>query len=611
MEASVSRVVYNPYVLYLLLTKLRYLTRVTWRYYAQYAADNNNNLLDYVILNNLHTEVLTLDLEAMQSAMQKEKFAFDLSFCNYEFYLFRVLVVFRMPMSHMDELFGTRYYKCELDALLKLTEKGMYEGKIQNLVRLYIEAFYFNAADGRRCQRRVELFMHVKHTMEQEVGEGILDKEDNDFAVEYDNELAATLFYIHLFEEFLCLQESQARQVDREQQQPGIEEFKFVKRKLFKPMAMSTLLNETDDLVTILLKKLVIAMCNTYREQVLQRIIFTVEKEDAPSHPKVDSSSYSWFSKTTTPTPTTTTNTVNKKRVNDEYLLERPLNDAVTVTFSTTAMTTVKSEFYGTPQKKQIYPLAVPIEYLTFAENRIHYALFLYRLCFELRLREEHQHCRSIAEKKTLCYLCHYFARHDANKRMSSFFQIASESVEGPEYAARLPHVKDDLGKILVDLAQPIVLYGYKVLANLFMLFDCLPLADGNCHALVALINPVKLIDDLSISVSLNRLEAKMTELITDCKKKTGFKDVGDQAHQVIVKEECLAMDTALLTLISNLINGQRNEIERYERSITTMVSVDSTAIATQVSRLLKKFYQSHLDVLCQLIADRRTAVKF
>lgn len=606
-ESQVCRIVYNPHVLHLLQTKLRYLTCIVARHYRRWADDGDHQrITDCVILNNLYAEVVVRDLEEMLSTMQKERFPIELCFCHYEFYLFRFTQVFRMHAEPVAELFGAHYYKCETNAIKVLEDKDLATMCLQKMIRAYLENFYLHEASPAKSKRRVTLFFEVKKTMESEVERELLDKEGTGFHIAYDAELVATLFYIHIIEELLSLHEAETRQRHGD----GIvEEFKFVERKLYKSPSESTTTtlkrSDNDDLTTMVLQKVMHSMCTTYRDQIIFCVKYH-EKKCVTTATTSTTSSSLWFSGSDTSTTTTTT-TKKQSSLNSEYLLEKPLNGAVTVSLSTLAMTTVtkkknSSEFYGTIKK----PMAVPIEYLTFNENTLHYQLFLYRVVFEMRLRNDHRHTSRCTTKT--CYMCVYCNRNDMNTRLTQFLQLCEEPVESPEFSERIDILKQELGTIMLDLTQPIVLYGYKTLANLYVLFDYNTMLKD--HPLTSLVNPAKLLDDLSSSIVLPKLEVKMADLLRQCKKKVGLRSTDDDA-QLIVREQNLALDTELVRLISVAVNAQHTEIERYERSQTTLLSVESTSMAMQVAKVLAQIYTAHIDVLSQIIAERRGSVKF
>ena len=599
-ETQVSRIVYNPYILHLLYTKLRYLTCIVARHYKRWAeSGDNHRVMDCVILNNLYTEVVVRDLFVMLPTMQSQRFPIDLCLCHYEFYLFRVTQVFRMHAEPVVELFGTRYYKCETNAIKVHENKDLANVCIQQAIRAYLENFYLHEASSTKSERRVTLLFEVKKTMENEVERELLDKEGTRVLIEYDAELVATLFYIHIIEELLSLHEAEIRRLHGD---AVVEEFKFVERKLYTspPEAnTSPKRSDSDDLTTMILQKLMHSVCATYRDQV----IFCVKYHEKKKSTTTTTTTSSWFSTTTTTADTTTT--TKTPSLNNEYLLEKPLNGAVTVTLSTLAMTTVTkkkslSEFYGTVRK----PMTVPIEYLTFDENIRHYQLFLYRVVFETRLRQDHRHSPRCTAKT--CYMCVYCNRNDMNTRLSRFLQLCEEPVESPEFTDRIDILRQELGTIVLDLTQPIVLYGYKVLANLYVLFDY---AMHHAHSLTSLVNPAKLLDDLSASVVLPKLEVKMADLLRQCKKKVGLPL--DDGTQLIVREQNLALDTEFVRLIGEAVNAQHCEIERYERSQTTLISAESMSMSLQVAKVMAKIYVAHVDVLSQVIAERHGSVKF
>ena len=107
METERVCVVYNPYILHLLYVKMRYMRQIVMRYYRRYSdkAEDVTRLMDYCVLNDAYTQILTRDLEVMQAFMQKEEFPMPLYYCHYEYYLFRLSQVFKAPGDSIDALY--------------------------------------------------------------------------------------------------------------------------------------------------------------------------------------------------------------------------------------------------------------------------------------------------------------------------------------------------------------------------------------------------------------------------------------------------------------------------------------------------------------------------
>lgn len=326
-------------------------------------------------------------------------------------------------------------------------------------------------------------------------------------------------------------------------------------------------------------------------------------------------SASSWFSSSSSSTATVVDKenkyVKNARSLNREYGLEKPLDDTVRLTRRGGATSHIgQSEFYGTKKKTETTSaVALPIFYLSVSEERVHYTHFLYRLVFELYLREGHK-CGSNSNSKTCC-LCEYYARGVGIKKLATFFLTCDEQIEDPEIeAGRIKYINQALEKLFIERGPPLTLCSYKTLANVFCLFESTPLRLKGveaCHSLIDIINPVQLLATLSTTVVLPKLEREMCRVLELCHLKLSLKK--ESVEVVPEREQALAMDIELLRLINDAIVDQQNDIRRYERSVCT--GSETTELSLEMSRVLRKIYVAHIDVLCQLMAERLACVKF
>lgn len=658
------RIVYNPYVLHLLYVKLRYLTTVVRYYYDRYAVGDRPNdrasLNDCCVLNNLYCELMTEELAATQNLMTKENFPIALSYMHHAFYVFRFMQSFRMKFEPQSALFGSIQYACEKTAITVIVTEE-HKMLMQHLVRRYVEEFYLSCGTAttkqiqERTERRVELFFHVKRTMEKEVEEACMDKENTQCFIRYDNELVATLFYIHLVEELMVLQERDNGVVIHED---TLGAYKFAKRGLYKadpssspsssthtPTAMPSSTSSSNTHNTIL-PRLMFALCQKYRDQVVACIRYYFKTPP----PSSQSGVLGWLTgassspvDTGSATSTTDYNSfvldkaesieLYNKHLNSAYALAKPRQEAFTRVSTNHGITMIRkvghSDFYGQPQQQQqwsTHQVVVPVEYAVFRDNKHHYTHFLYRLAFEMSLVENHACATQLSsqpktspEKRQACYLCEYLQQSEMNKKLANFFMFCKRDVENPEHTVhQIDALHEELDTIHLDLQMPLALRIYKTLVNVMTLFGYQPLKLHNgtqFMVLFKLINPVRLLKDLSNTVVITKLETKMQEVLKLCYAKLNFKNETVEQQQalyqneMVEQEQALAMEIELVRLISEAISLQQSDIQRYERSLSTLMSTESSELFSQVFLALKTIATAYVDVLCQVIVQRRGTV--
>ena len=590
-----TKEVYNPYVLHLLYVKMRYLRRILMRYYARL---EEPSLMDRCITNDWCAATLTRDLVAIQRAMQKELYPMNLCFCHYEFYLFRLSQLFRVPGEGIDHLYGGRRYECET-SLMKVMDQENYRWRIQALLRQYVETFYFQQGG-----RRTDFLFLVKQTMEKEVCETMIDQENMQFFIQYDNELTATLFFLHLAEELMCLHEKESAQVTHE---PVINDFKFWSRKLFTttPTTTTTSTHPIENTTTLMLHKMMVNLCYSFRAQVLDRTRYYAKETVATEETSVLPS---WLMTLSTPSESEERGTAYEIRkyvrlLNSEYQLKKPLEDAVVMPKKKPIG---RSEFYNSNRGSQLK--ALPVVYVVLDANLLEYTHFLYRVAFELNLQENHVRCVAATTTNKTCYLCEYNRRG----QMVKLLRLCEEQVEDPETSiGRLTILNVALAKFHLDLVPSLTSCTYKTLANVFSLFECLPLPPSHKHqqhSLVGMINPIQLLNSLTTSVVVSKLEKKMCEVITLCSRKVGA--AATNSDEIIEREQFLAMDVELVRLIIDAIVEQQHEINRYERATNqSLVMGDNTGLSKEVTAALHKIYVAHIDVLCQVMAERHGSI--
>ena len=650
------RVVYNPHILHLLYVKTRYLFNIINRHYRRRAdlGDAVSYMLDCCILGGHHVDILVRDLALMMEHMQRESSPIQLGLCHFEVYLFRVIQTFRTPIEPVDALFSSGYYVCETK-LSSIVTKETHRMTIQKLLREYVEGYYFNE---RTSKERVVLFFNLKRMMEKEVLDSRLDQEDSAFEIMYDQELTATLFYLYFLSELYCLNE-----IDNAKIKPSILiDTLIIKQRKFYTDSVAIpkhTVSEEFTLFDIMLQNAFNCLCIIYGDLVISRLRYYSKKATASEQlnqtdEQSSQSGGGFFSslfyteQTTKGTPSTTsttsTNSTTKspvkrilqdssssssssarQQLNSEYTLSRPLVEVL----SPVVVSNLDGSLKILGHKNELYQVSasstklVPVSYLPLRENQLIYTLCMYRLAFDLKLAEAHPDCRTTTRNtknsiRVGCYLCAYAKREkEGNNKIRDFIESCnSRDLENPchgnNYDAEYRHLSESISQVHLDLLPSLTLRNFKTLISIFWLFEFMPLrikGETVYHNLFRMIDPVTLLQDLSKTVTLSHLEKTMSEIISLCYKKLRLEQ--DQLMIVIEREQSVAMACELVNLFSASVSMQVSEIQRYERSVSTELMVDSAELYREVAAVLKIIYMGHVNVLLQVIMERHDHVNF
>lgn len=629
------RIVYNPYILYLLYVKMRYLFYIINRLYKNRVETNKDlftYILDCCVLNNHYADLLVEDLILMRDRMQHEAYPIELTQSHFEFYLFRATQTFRTPLELVDRLFTSSYFVCE-SRLLVAIKRDIHTMALQKLLRLYTESYYLNHTSEKSIQR-MTLFFSMKTIMEKRVSDVQLDKEDTQFYIRYDVELSAVLFYLYLISELYCINEIDATVLN-----PSllVEYYTVKQRKLFDEAISidinnSTISNEKGEftMTHLVLQRAFAILCETYQSLVIDRLTYYSKEDLFKSTEPV-----SFFTSLFTPLTTTTTehgiahkeSHDNYRRIiNREYILTAP----VTETYSPSSMTTGesvkrlgRSDFYNANEKLLPGTLkAVPINYLPLKANPRLYILCLYRLAFDLKLTEAHTDCRNTmgysknSSTRNECYLCAYCNRDRQNNvKIRDFIEhCKAYDPENPHKIEQYVRLCEGLDKMYIDLMPSLTLLYYKTFTSVCWLFEFIPFTlakDVNCathHNLFRMINPIALMEDLSRQVTRTKLDKAMSDLVSIVYKKLRLEP---EQGIMVEREQSIAMACEIVRLFAQSVNMQCNEIQRYERSQSTELLVDTTQFCREVAAALKKIYIGHLDILFQVIMERHDGINF
>lgn len=659
--------VYNPYILHLLYIKMKYLFNVINRLYTRHE-DDFAFLLDHCVLKNHYAEVLVQDLVLLRDRMYSEKFPIELALCHFEVYLFRTIQTFRTALEPLDSLFTSGYYQCET-ALTKTITRDTHTMALQKLLREYTREYYLSHNPAKSTQR-ITLFFNMKNLLEKEVSSAVIDKEESLFYIRYDSELVATLFYLYFISQLYCLNEMETTRLN-----PALllDNCVIKQRKLFSSASqlkkgggggggtnIATTTTKTGgeefSIIETILQRAFHSLYLMYQSLVIDRLTFYT-RENATNHHAASEESYGFFSSfmsssganTTSTTSTTSTKLhipvyeesyLNYLRiVNHEYRLSTPSDGALAPMlrpcFDGSNGGNVKrigrSAFYNEPLKSKATgtngTILVPLVYLPLRENPTLYVLCLYRLAFDVKLGQAHNECKTSSstgttKKKAECYLCAYTKRDKENNlRFREFithcnsFDIENPSPSQSTQATRLCEVLD---KVHLHLMPSRSLRNYKTLTTVFWLFEFIPLSYSkqsekhSTHNLFRMINPTTLMTELTRTVTTCELDKAMWNLICISYKKLHLEAELLASTSVVSEEEHrLAMECEIVRLLAEAVNMQFNEIQCYQRSLSVEVALDATQLCREVAAAFKKIYLGHLNILLQVIMERRDHVEF
>lgn len=632
---------YNPYVLYLLHVKMRYLFNVLNRLYRRRLEHDSDAaftyLLDCCVLNNLYAKVLIEDLILMQERMREQPFPLDLARCHFEYYLFRATQLFRSNGDGIDLLFASSYFKCESRLSIDIN-RDIHVMSIQRLIATYTENYYFRHSTAQ-SQQRVTLFFNMKLLLERAVTEARLDKEDSLFYIRYDSELTAILFYLYLISELYCLNEIDALVLN-----PSliVADYNVKQRRLFDScisnvaLPLQSNVKEQFTMSHQVLHKAFKVLADLFHTLVLDRLTF-YSKSTTSTTTTSTSGDTGFFSSIFSSLPEQQQQSHSNlhrenyenyvKVLNREYRLTRPPSEPHSLADNRVNLGT--GEYYEIGSR----PCAklIPITYLPLRENPLLYTLCLYRLAFDIKVAEAHSDCRgstfsvkgqtygASGRKPGECYLCAYGKRSNGNnEKVRDFIELCRMyTLENPSQTEEFIHLSVQLEKLYIDLMPSHTLRHFKTLTSVCWLFEYLPLAPSPtgstkndravCHNLLRMINPVTLIDDLTRHTTHTKLDKAMWDLISTAYKKLRINHTLD----VIEREQALSLECEIARLFTESVNMQCNEIQRYERSQSIELSLDSTHMCREVGAALKKIYMGHLNILLQVIMEMHDGINF
>lgn len=628
--------IYNPYVVHLLYLKTHYLTQLLEKYYQskrELDTDAYYRMMRSVILERHHVPWIVRETAALHRRVEKERFPLDLVYCNIEYFLHRFTQLFRTRDESLDLGFIGKHYKCEVAMSRLFLDETTCE-TLRRSIYAYLE-YYYLAPSEAKVTTRVDLLFLLKKTLEEDVEDG---GDTNRRVLRYTKEMTAILAQLYLVNEFLALVTLKTREIRHDDVIPR---FVYQRDELIPPLLCDEPPDNTYSPEINLLIKMRFELHRLYRQEATintryPTVSSSSQQQQHQPEPTLGAAIKDLLFNTGVESGTTTT--VDEKDENAEYEAFKHANQNLNafMVYETPPAVLVPITTGATPQESKLLASRRYIEYdektlrarvikeyayLRFESSTfVHYEDVVIRLLLEGLFHQAHRGCRkarsptsnvivTTSSKKAaqVCLLCDYFKVGD--KKMRDLYREIHYYTVNHCYAEEQrdrEKLDETLAEHCLTIMAPLVARAYHSLYSVALLYarlalypmdDAMPL---NERRLLTLLDPIKLLDSLAQPLIMDELEEAIARLLTLCQQRLGIEET--EATTWSAKTLDLALEVELVKIVINAINAQQTEIEKYERSLTTEVSLNSSALHGQVIHHLKRLYAAYLQCLCHAI---------
>lgn len=621
-------VVCNPYTLHLLYLKSHYVGALLEKYYQarrrnELGVDAYYRMMRSVILEQHHVKWATKETCAMQRRVEKEQFGIDLVYCNVEYFLHRFTQVYRLDDESIDHGFVGKPYKCET-AMNRLFLDASACETLRRSLYAYLE-YYYLAASESKIETRVDLLFLLKKTLELDVDEELSPsgsdekhKKKKIYVLRYSKEMIAILVQLYLVNEFIALYTLKKNEIHHDAALTG---FVYQPDETSVPVitTTTTTTSDSDSPEMVLFVKMRFELQRIYRQEALLNTRYPATKETLPP---VEVSLSAAFKDLIFSTGIENVEPVKEEDdQEDEYVIFKRVNEALNgcmayfeppmaiVPLGETSQEILAPRLHIEYDEATLRPRVINrYVYLRFDEQSFdHYANVVFRLLLEGQLYEAHRGCSRARSTKTrsttVCLMCDYFKlATDKNVRemYRAFHYYTVNHCYAEEYNDRVK-LDTSLADHYIQPTHSLVARTHRILFSMSLLYArlaILPLVEAKPlreRRLLTMLDPVKLFRTLSHSLSLTEeLENDMMRLLSKC----GLPD-GDEPSDDALD---MALELEYVRQIINAINAQQTEIEKYERSLTIEVSLNSSLLHSQVIHNLKLIYAAYLQILCHIV---------
>lgn len=621
-------VIYNPYTTHLLYLKAHYVGALLEKYYYarrdELGVDAYYRMMRCAILERHHVKWVTRETYAMQRRVEKEHFGIDLVYCNIEYFLHRFTQVYRIADESIDYGFVGKPYKCET-AMSRLFLDNEACEALRRSLYAYLE-YYYLTPDVAKVETRVDLFFLLKKTLETDVDEELSPSNEEDnrrskriYMLRYSKEMIAILVQLYLVNEFIALYTLKKNEIHHK---TAVAHFVYQPDETSVPV-LKTVTTDMDSPEMVLFVKMRFELQRIYRQEALLNTRYPAAKEtlvrqEATLTMAISDILFNTGVESVTPS--------KEEDEGDEYVIFKRANESINMCMAynepPAALVSIgeSSEEILAPclyieyDKTTLRPRVINhYAYLRYDEQSFdHYANIVFRLLLEGQLYEAHRGCSKARTTTTttkrvatsVCLLCDYFKLVDKKiremYRAIHYYTVNHCSAE--EYNDRVK-LDETLANHYIQPTRGLVSRVHRILYSMTFLYArlaILPLAEAKPlreRRLLTMLDPVKLFALLSRSLTIDELENDMMRLLSQC----GLSD-DDDGEDPSDEALDMALELEYVKQIINAINAQQTEIEKYERSLTIEVSLNSSLLHSQVIHNLKLIYAAYLQILCNIV---------
>ena len=207
---EISRLVYNPFVLKLLHTRLYYMDKLVVSHLAALCTERHDAMRQ-IVLTGYHVRAIMDDIVCANALRQRPgQIDIDVYLINFEYFLYRASHHYASECdqkavsssSSHHSVKPAEKFQCEL-VMLSFARLERQVPLVTELIQRHVRRTYFDVKDRRDTHRqrdRVRLFFNIKTMVETEVLRSVAREIDT---VRYDKIAVACLHYIYMANEFM------------------------------------------------------------------------------------------------------------------------------------------------------------------------------------------------------------------------------------------------------------------------------------------------------------------------------------------------------------------------------------------------------------------------
>jgi hypothetical protein len=564
---------YNPWLLKHIYTRLIYTTELVHlcKFYRPRKEDKLN-----LIRTNLYAKRTVYDVNLLNTAMRKERFAMDLSDVNFEWLLYRAAMnLFHRETSKYPSYFIRLSSLSSCEAKIEQILGYLTEDERMSLFDLfldYIEQYYIKEIVQYKSflTMRQSMMWNKKFIMERHAGE---KQRDSDYIIVYSKELVMTMMYDFLIQELVGRIEVAIKMLNHGEKTTAAAEGKD-----------ASIIHRT--------------------ASILEGLSKVVEKQF-----KDEFDGFAIASHPSSP---------NYKEYEQWAMKQNARNNLCYNPIPVISNVIIKTHsIIITEEETKTY------RYISLKKaHRKAYCAVAYRFHFDYNLRRKHcLDCVEKTEKKSYalkyakyCSICHYF---EQSQQFNVFYNQCESIIE------KFDIQEEELiffNTVIIPVLHPLLGHTYLTLYNLSLLFNLstfrLP-ASKYCQIIDCCNLPKekKFIDFLQM-ISIQKLlirvmreidpvmiENAMDVNILSCKYNRNIQTEPSVLHLV-------ALQQVLLERITKAISEQEVEIEKFERSLSSpLLEIDagsSTTLHHDVQMVLIDAYNIYRALICDILCVKR-----